>query len=612
MAASPAAGNYDGHLDGADCETFHGWVWDRDKVNTPIAVEILDGSTVIATVLADAFRQDLLSAGKGNGQHAFYFSIPASLKDGKTHSLSARVAGGTFLLKGGAKTIVCQGGTTPPTNQPPVAPTINALTAQQGTAFSTVLPVFTDPEGGPLTYSLSGLPNGLSFNMATRQISGMPTQSGNFGLMYAATDNQNATTSLSILLTVNATTGTPVTGNFDGHLDGATCETFHGWVWDRDKVNTPILVEILDGSTVIATVLADAFRQDLLSAGKGNAQHAFYFSIPASLKDGKTHSLSARVAGGTFLLKGGAKTIMCQGGTTPPINQPPVAPTVNALTAQQGTAFSTVLPVFTDPEGGPLTYSLSGLPNGLSFNTATRQLSGTPMQSGSFGLTYAATDNQNQTTRLSVSLTVNAPATTPVTGDFDGYLDKVECGTIRGWAWDRNKPNAPVHIEFYTGNTVWGSAVANIYRDDLKNAAKGNGAHAYSFDVPTVLKDNQTRLISARIAGSGYVLKWSGKALTCSPTAGRLSAERGTELAVTVLGNPVLKDALEVEVRGAAGQSMHLQLTDAQGRVISERRVEQPHVIERQTLPLGHQPAGLLLLKTTSGSRSVILKVVKQ
>jgi hypothetical protein len=41
-----------------------------------------------------------------------------------------------------------------------------------------------------------------------------------------------------------------------------------------------------------------------------------------------------------------------------------------------------------------------------------------------------------------------------------------------------------VTVEFYTGNTVWGSVVANIYRDDLKNAGKGNGAHAYSFEVP--------------------------------------------------------------------------------------------------------------------------------
>jgi hypothetical protein len=77
------------------------------------------------------------------------------------------------------------------------------------------------------------------------------------------------------------------------------------------------------------------------------------------------------------------------------------------------------------------------------------------------------------------------------------------------------------------------------------------------------------------------------------------------------LGNPV-SDRLEVEVRGAEGQPLRLQLTDASGRLISQRQIEVAKVIEQQTLSVGQQPAGLLLLRVSSGSKSVTLKVLKQ
>jgi hypothetical protein len=86
----------DGYLDGADCTQIWGWAWDRNAPNTPVNVNLYDGNTLIASnVPANIFRQDLLNAGKGNGYHAFAISTPASLKDGKPHSISVRFASGT-------------------------------------------------------------------------------------------------------------------------------------------------------------------------------------------------------------------------------------------------------------------------------------------------------------------------------------------------------------------------------------------------------------------------------------------------------------------------------------------------------------------------------------
>ncbi|WP_138991158.1 Ig domain-containing protein [Larkinella sp. C7] len=403
------------------------------------------------------------------------------------------------------------------------------------------------------------------------------------------------------------------TGSFDGYVYGADCGTFRGWAWDGNKPNTPVSVEILDGPNVIGMLTAGEFRQDLLTAGKGNGHHAFIFSIPEQIKDRNPHSLSARVRGSSFILKGSPKALTCRTGREPE-NKPPVPPTptilITPITAQVDVPFSGTLAAFTDPEGEDLLfYTLDNLPAGLDFDPFDRIISGTPKVAGTFVLSYQASDDARNTNSVSFVFTVLPTSATAVTGSFDGYLDKVECGTIRGWVWDRNKPNTPLTVEFYTGDTVLGSTVANIYRDDLKNAGKGNGAHAYSFTVPAELKDNTSRLVYGRVQGSTYVLKDSGKPLRC-PSAARMSAETASQLAVTVLGNPV-SDQVVVEIRGAEGQPLRLQLTDAGGRLVGQRHIDAARVVEWQHLPVRQQPAGLLLLRVTNGLKSVAIKVVK-
>jgi hypothetical protein len=322
------------------------------------------------------------------------------------------------------------------------------------------------------------------------------------------------------------------------------------------------------------------------------------------------HNLSARVSGSSFILKDSPKTLICQGSSTPENKAPvPPSPTVliAPLTAQVNVPFSSTLVGFTDPEGQPLTYALTGLPEGLSINMTSRVISGTPTQAGTFVLAYSANDGV-LINSVSFPLTVNPASTTTVTGSFEGFLDKLDCGGIRGWVWDRNKPNTPLTVEFYLegSGTVLGSVVANIYRQDLKDAGKGNGSHAYNFSPPGSLTNGT--LVRARVLGSTYDLKGSPRAYQCAPA--RLSAETGSELQVTVLGNPV-SDQLQVEVRGAEGQPVRLQLTDASGRLVSQRQIDQAKPLERAVFDVRQQPAGLLFLRTTSGLRTVTLKILK-
>ncbi|WP_170299268.1 T9SS type A sorting domain-containing protein [Larkinella terrae] len=412
----------------------------------------------------------------------------------------------------------------------------------------------------------------------------------------------------SATVTVNAPPVT--TGNFEGFLTTVNCQEMRGWAWDRNRPNTPLIVEFFAENTSLGTVEAKNFRPDLKDAGKGNGEHGYVFSTPEAAKTGSELRISAKVQGSDYLLKGSPLKLTCPASNTV-VNQPPVAPTTGPLSATLGVGLTTILPAFTDPESQPLTYALSGLPGGLQFTAASRTLSGTPTTEGTFLLSYSASDGQKT---ASVNLTlVIAPgsSTSPVvTGNFEGFLDKVECGSIRGWVWDRNKPNSPLTVQFFADGVAIGTTEANIYRDDLKNAGKGNGAHAYSFITPVGLKDNVRRLISAKVLGSTYTLKESGKALQCAP-ASRLSAETGSELQVNVLGNPVL-DQIVVEVRGAEGQPLQWQLTDASGRLVHQREIKIAQSVEWQSFAVGQQPAGLFFLRVTSGLKSVTTKVLKR
>ena len=113
-ASEPGAGGnksgppvYEGYLDSADCNAIVAWGWDMNRPNEPIKFDIYDGNILIATVTADEFRQDLLAAGKGNGEHNMVFIIPPKLKDGKKHIITIKYARTEIEVTGGRREITC-------------------------------------------------------------------------------------------------------------------------------------------------------------------------------------------------------------------------------------------------------------------------------------------------------------------------------------------------------------------------------------------------------------------------------------------------------------------------------------------------------------------------
>lgn len=396
-----------------------------------------------------------------------------------------------------------------------------------------------------------------------------------------------------------------VAGSFEGFMQTVNCNILTGWVWDRNQPNTPLQVGLYEGANLITVIDANNFRQDLLTAKKGNGIHAYNIPTPESLKDGATHILTARVLNSTFQLKDSPKALTC--GV---VNPAPMAPSVAPLTAPVNVAYtSSPLPAFTDSE--PLVYGLTGLPANLTFNSSTRVISGTPTIVGTFLLNYTANDGTT-TSATSVTLSVTGDTPPPVTGNFEGFLQTVNCSILTGWVYDKNQPNAPIMVEFFDGLNSIGVVEASNFRQDLKDAGKGNGFHAFSVPTPVGLKTGTTRVLGARVLNSNYQLKNSPKTLNCPSPSGRVASPSAevSSLKVRVLGNPI-SDLVEVEILGAENQTLRLQLNDAQGRLVTERAIQAAGAVERQTLRLSNQPAGLLFLRVSTPGQVRTLKLLK-
>ena len=125
-------------------------------------------------------------------------------------------------------------------------------------------------------------------------------------------------------------------------------------------------------------------------------------------------------------------------GISPVVPIPPIAfnpPTIADQTFTVNTLISPLqLPVAT---GGtpPYTYTLSPIPNGLNFETATLLLTGIPTTPGTTNATYTATDTTGDTASLNFTIEVieegvPPPADNPLDVDADGQVTVIDLAIV--------------------------------------------------------------------------------------------------------------------------------------------------------------------------------------
>ena len=507
----------------------------------------------------------------------------------------------------------CGSGSAPGNRPPVVAAAIGnqVLTQQQPYTFNIPGNTFNDPDNQTLTYSLTGLPNGLSFDAGTLTISGRPTTVGQTTVTLTATDPGNLAASTSFLLRVEAAASTPGTSTPPPTTNPTTGFAITGVTTGSCQTLSPTLRQIsftpqysgLNGQAVTFAVIGEMVPTT--SAG------------PYSLRvytDNPTITLKARQTGtdASFAYSWLAACANNTGGATPPPTTANQAPRlVNPLADQQATVnqpFTLAIAptTFSDPDNQTLTYSLTGLPNGLSFDAGTLTISGRPTTVGQTTVTLTATDPGNLAASTSFLLRVEAAASTPGTSTPPPTTNPTTGFAITGVTTGSCQTLSPTlrQISFtpqYSG--LNGQAVTfAVDREMVPTTSPG----PYSLRVYT---DNPTITLRAKQSASEATFTYNWLA-ACPQSNGRVSAEPVAPLAVTVLGNPVMTDVLPLEIRGAKGEWIRLQLFNERGYVTGDINIRHLDPIEWPSVKLDG-PAGLYILHVSTPTQLRIVKVLK-
>jgi hypothetical protein len=173
-----------------------------------------------------------------------------------------------------------------------------------------------------------------------------------------------------------------------------------------------------------------------------------------------------------------------------PTAQPPVVASGSA-SGTYGTAFTYNI----SATNSPTSYNATGLPTGLSVNTSSGAISGTPTQTGSFTVNLSAT-NAGGTGNGTLALTINKKSATVTLGDlaqtYDGTAKSVTASTS-------NPSGLPVVINYLGDRTNAGNCPVQAIIDSPNYTGSAN-------DTLVIAKANAT------VSVSGYTGTYDGAA----------------------------------------------------------------------------------------------------
>ncbi len=419
-----------------------------------------------------------------------------------------------------------------------------------GTAYSQSV---ASASGGtsPYTYALASgsLPPGLSLSTGGT-LSGTPTASGSFSFAITATDSSTGTgpfsaTSGTLSLTVSAPTIT------------------------------------LSPSSLTSATVGGASSQSVSASG-GTSPYTYAITagaLPAGMSLSSAGVLSGTpTAGGSFSFT--ATATDSSGGTGPytgsraytlTVNAPTlsITPAAGSLSATGGVAYSQS---FVATSGtAPYTYALavnSGtLPTGLSFNTATGVLSGTPTTTGTVNFTVTGTDSSTGTGPYTVSAIYTLTTSAPTVSLSPTTLSSATVGTATSQSVTASGGASPysyavvsgalpagLSLNASTGTLAGTPTAAGTFSFTVRatdaNAYSGTRSYSLTVAAPTIAL-SPTTLAGATVstAYSQSVTAGGGTApYTYAVTSGALPTGLSLSSAGTLSGTPTAGGSFSVTI----------------------------------------------------------------
>ncbi|MCF0052538.1 T9SS C-terminal target domain-containing protein, partial [Dyadobacter sp. LJ53] len=252
--------NYSGALEVANCTEIKGYIWDKSYPDAELTVEIREGSVVHASVLANGYREDLKNGGIGTGNYGFKVALPQSLKDGKPHIISIFVRSSSYELTGSPKSVTCeyQGNFE-----------LADCNFLQGWVWD------KSDAGGALTVELvegNTIHETATANIYKADLKNLGYGTGNYGFSVVTPPSLKNGESHQLSARIKGTNYT-LSGSaktlacpvpiYQGNFEAADCNFLKGWVWDKNNAGGAQIVELVEGSTVLATATANIYKADL-------------------------------------------------------------------------------------------------------------------------------------------------------------------------------------------------------------------------------------------------------------------------------------------------------------------------------------------------------------
>lgn len=286
---------------------------------------------------------------------------------------------------------------------PILAGNIEDQVAFAGDPFEYYIPanLFVDPDGDRLTWRVSGLPGWLNFNATTRLLSGTPTtnDAGQNTITVRVTGSSHSETFTLMVIKPNSP---PVLTMANA---SSVIDKDGGWtslaglsVTDADHDNLIVVMGVEYGqlrATGTMVVDPDVSSDDLLSdvVGFRKSSPGRINSALATLEYKPANDWESGQDVLILLVTDSIVETPVIGFTSIYSDTKPVfSGTVSNQNYTVGTEISTLtLPEATGGQA-PLTYSLTPIVPGLTFNASTRTLSGTPTTTGTHAMIYKVTD----------------------------------------------------------------------------------------------------------------------------------------------------------------------------------------------------------------------------